>query len=365
MAESSVAGFGSDSTADSMAPNLPSRNPRLPLELEREVFEMAASSLGNIFNLILVASRVKEWIEPLLYRVVVRVYNRNDGLPRFTPFETLVHKIGSKPPVFWSKSVKSLAFYGIEEQDPVEQILTACTGLVRLCTASPRSRFLPALKNFPALRHLCIEIEALFGGLSFVDFAHPAFHNITHLELLDVPRASADERAHQICTGLVHIPKLTHIALNAEVMYRALFPLLYLLTHLRAIVLLGRIRADLGFDLPTHLTMEGRFVSIRQTDWKRDWLSGADTGEDFWALADKFLAARRAGKVDRSRFNIYDDEDEWLAVAGGFRICDTASGQPTIDFTSIIRAASIIQPSFSSFKGVTYPRHMWEKASTP
>ncbi|KAJ7784758.1 hypothetical protein B0H16DRAFT_1682050 [Mycena metata] len=321
MAESSVAGFGSDSTANSMAPNLPSRNPRLPLELEREVFEMAASSLGNIFNLILVASRVKEWsvyaqspniqggnapanrIEPLLYRVVVRVYNRNDGLPRFTPFETLVHKIGSKPPVFWSKSVKSLAFYGIEEQDPVEQILTACTGLVRLCTASPRSRFLPALKNFPALRHLCIEIEALFGGLSFVDFAHPAFHNITHLELLDVPRASADERAHQICTGL--------------------------------------------------------------TDWKRDWLSGADTGEDFWALADKFLAARRAGKVDRSRFNIYDDEDEWLAVAGGFRICDTASGQPTIDFTSIIRAASIIQPSFSSFKGVTYPRHMWEKASTP
>ncbi|KAJ7784756.1 hypothetical protein B0H16DRAFT_1877136 [Mycena metata] len=331
MAESPVAGFCSDSTADSIAPNLPSENPRFPLELERQIFEMAASSLGNIFNLILVASRVKEWIEPLLYRVIVRGYHQNHGQP-ITPFETLVHKIGSKPPVFWSKSVKSLAFYGFREQDPGEQILTTCTGLVRLRTAIPHWRFLPAMCNFPALRYLCTEIRTLFGDLSFLNFAHPAFRNITHLELLDVPRASADERAHQICTGLVHIPKLTHIAFNAEVMCRALSSLLYLFTHLRAIVLLGRTRDDLDFDLPTHLTMEERFVSIGQTNWQRDWISGADTGEDFWALTDKFLAARRAGKVDResgqlydpfllvpntfsgSRFHIYDDEDEWLAV---------------------------------------------------
>ncbi|KAJ7784769.1 hypothetical protein B0H16DRAFT_1446917 [Mycena metata] len=344
MAESRVAGFSSDSTADDIVV-LPSQDPRFPLELERQVFEMAASSLGNIFNLILVASRVKEWsvyaqppniqggdaasnrIEPLLYRVIVHGCRQAHGLP-ITLLETLIHKIGSKLPVFWSKSVKSLLFLRVRkpEDEPLGDIFAACTGLVRLRTALPHSRFLPALGNLPALRYLCTEVTALSSGANFVDFTHPVFRNITHLELLDIPPLY--EAAHQICTGLVHIPKLTHIAFHALVMCRALFPLLHLFTHLRAFVLLAGTQSRDNLDF-THLAMEDRFVSIRQADWKKDWLWGADTGEDFWALADEFLAARRAGKVDRefgqlfplgantfsgSRFHINDEEDGWRVV---------------------------------------------------
>jgi hypothetical protein len=30
-----------------------------------------------------------------------------------------------------------------------------------------------------------------------------------------------------------------------------------------------------------------------------DWLRGVDTNDDYWALADSFIAARRMSKVDR------------------------------------------------------------------
>jgi hypothetical protein len=43
-----------------------------------------------------------------------------------------------------------------------------------------------------------------------------------------------------------------------------------------------------------------RFVCIDQrTAYRVDWLRGADTNDDYWALADSFIAARRMAKVDR------------------------------------------------------------------
>jgi hypothetical protein len=43
-----------------------------------------------------------------------------------------------------------------------------------------------------------------------------------------------------------------------------------------------------------------RFVCIRQErPFRVDWLCGIGGGEDYWALAETFIAARRTGKVDR------------------------------------------------------------------
>ncbi|KAK7026386.1 hypothetical protein R3P38DRAFT_2949538 [Favolaschia claudopus] len=49
---------------------------------------------------------------------------------------------------------------------------------------------------------------------------------------------------------------------------------------------------------------DDRFVVLRQIRWFEDWLRGAIIGEDYWALADRFIAAKRAGKVDRSCYHI-------------------------------------------------------------
>jgi hypothetical protein len=47
------------------------------------------------------------------------------------------------------------------------------------------------------------------------------------------------------------------------------------------------------------LAGDSRFVCIdQQIPYRVDWLRGADTNDDYWALADSFTA-RRMGKVDR------------------------------------------------------------------
>jgi hypothetical protein len=46
-------------------------------------------------------------------------------------------------------------------------------------------------------------------------------------------------------------------------------------------------------------TDDDRFVLIHQEkSCSLDWLAGARAGDDYWAFADAFITARRAGKVD-------------------------------------------------------------------
>jgi hypothetical protein len=64
-----------------------------------------------------------------------------------------------------------------------------------------------------------------------------------------------------------------------------------------------RLRCIVFFTLSeTHLDSDDtRVLGIHQTNFRVDWLRGAATGEDYWALADAFIAAKHAGKVDRRR----------------------------------------------------------------
>ncbi|KAJ7123569.1 hypothetical protein C8R44DRAFT_875759 [Mycena epipterygia] len=63
-------------------------NSKLPPELERQIFEIAAHARPvAVLDLILVAWRVKAWVEPLLYRVIFVDGSGStpiDGLPAFT-----------------------------------------------------------------------------------------------------------------------------------------------------------------------------------------------------------------------------------------------------------------------------------------
>jgi hypothetical protein len=37
----------------------------------------------------------------------------------------------------------------------------------------------------------------------------------------------------------------------------------------------------------------------QEEDFRADWLRGANTGNDYWVLAEAFIAAKREGKVGR------------------------------------------------------------------
>ncbi|KAJ6571217.1 hypothetical protein B0H19DRAFT_1255207 [Mycena capillaripes] len=80
-------------------------------------------------------------------------------------------------------------------------------------------------------------------------------------------------------------------------------------TQLRCIVAVtqnGEGYPETNMEFARVLSEDDRFVWIGQTNYWNDWVRGAIGGEDYWALADAFIAARRAGRVDRSQYAISD-----------------------------------------------------------
>ncbi|KAJ7204221.1 hypothetical protein C8J57DRAFT_386077 [Mycena rebaudengoi] len=115
----------------------PGADPAFPEDLERCIFESAAFFHADcIPALLLVAHRVKIWIEPLFYKVVT-IY----GLPRETvpkPNTIFRHSVPalyglmkSKPASFFPDNVRHVQLAGV----PIADILTAlaaCNATINL-----------------------------------------------------------------------------------------------------------------------------------------------------------------------------------------------------------------------------------------
>ncbi|KAJ7168874.1 hypothetical protein C8R46DRAFT_1092739 [Mycena filopes] len=287
-------------TSTSLSPFL---HPVLPPELECLVFQMAASNPRNVFNLMLVAWRVKEWVEPYLYHLISNTSFHSGMIT--TPFKILTLPIDNKPAGFWSNSVKSVFLDEIPTPDEkITRLFTACKGITRLSSHLPLNKHLDQLGALHNLRCLNIELAGLFRS-NAIDLAHPLFRNVTHLEALDPPSLLLPP---EIFAGLALVPRLTHLAFNGAPLYRAMLPFWASFTHLRSIVLLHpeALRAGVAREVPPEVAADDRFVLIGQTGYQVDWLRGANGGDDFWDIAKAFIKARRAGLVDRSLFSICD-----------------------------------------------------------
>jgi hypothetical protein len=108
--------------------------------------------------------------------------------------------------------------------------------------------------------------------------------------LLDV----CDGLPSDIGAGLALIPNLTHVAFNPIAGVGALHASVRTNMQLRCIVFFTLAETHPDSD-------DARVLCIRQTNFRVDWLRGAATGQDYWALADAFIAAKHAEKVDRRR----------------------------------------------------------------
>ncbi|KAJ7164426.1 hypothetical protein C8R46DRAFT_312119 [Mycena filopes] len=185
----------------------------------------------------------------------------------------------------------------------MDAILTACPRITDLFSHYAFADSLDALKSLHFLRRLVADVSVLFGP--DIDFTLPFFHNITHLEVLDEP--AAEDTAQY--ANLALMPALTHLALDYIDLCSALQPLFTTtLSHLRCIVFLSADSWPSEEDL-VPVSVDDRFVHVVQQDFATDWMRGAKTGEDYWSLADAFVAARRAGKIRRTRFTIHDTDD--------------------------------------------------------
>ncbi|KAJ6505053.1 hypothetical protein C8R45DRAFT_1090819 [Mycena sanguinolenta] len=240
----------------------------------------------------LVARRVRFWIEPLLYRVVFLKDSttgqllRDLNLPAFT-----ADALEQRPPNSFRHVRHLFIDDDVVKRPTLKSWLLACTGVTNLYAwFNCAPDILPSINSLTDLQYLTIDVRALCGAT----IPFPLFLNITHLELF-VFTGAAEESVDHIWRNISLIPRLTHLALN-HLQYGLSHAALCGHAQLQCIVFLSPRRSLDG----SPLCDDSGFVCIdEELDYYEDWLNGAVFGEDYWALADAFLAARRAGTVDR------------------------------------------------------------------
>ncbi|KAJ7669829.1 hypothetical protein DFH06DRAFT_157019 [Mycena polygramma] len=247
--------------------------PAFPLELEREIFEICAlSQLSSIPQLMLVAQRVKEWVEPPLYRIV-SVEHWTAFPPKLTS-EILIATIQTKPPLFFRNAVRHLNLLvhpgNLLE---AEAILYACTGVDSLMLFHDSKAWTLRLDSFAPKR--------LQTSLPLRDLpSNPRFYScLTHLPMLKLEVGSD--------AALAALPQLTHLALRHRAAYFGLDMYRRVLESCLALhVLICRVphasRLEAHRPAFAGLAQDVRFVvwSNNFEQFLEEWYIGAQGGTD-------------------------------------------------------------------------------------
>ncbi|KAJ7616527.1 hypothetical protein FB45DRAFT_934417 [Roridomyces roridus] len=270
--------------------NATSGEPRLPPELERMIFQLAAHSEPlSVPSLVLVAWRVRRWVQHLRYRVLllaedpnaphgVRAYPHND--------DSELSRLRSLPPSILRDSVRHLCV-DLPGSQTVEFLLSTCSSVENLWVLSQK---LPLISALP-LKRLHSMLTVLFFPHP-IDFTNVLFSRLTHLEIFD--RHCHRRVEPRTWSGLKCLPHLTHLAFHDEELISIFVDLLRICTSLRVFVLISTI-APPPPSVPRELVEEPRFVWMVRTKSMRDWHAGAVSGVDHWTRAEDFVERRRSG----------------------------------------------------------------------
>ncbi|KAJ7699046.1 hypothetical protein B0H17DRAFT_1049990 [Mycena rosella] len=265
---------------------------RLPPELERAIFELAAhTDRTAIPKLLRVAQRVLIWLEPLLYRVL-----RFDGA---NPSVTQLEAIKAKPASFLASAVRHVNFDGNVSLDVVKSILESCPGIVNLGLGWELGNptFSPVLGNM-RIQRLSANLRELFrrDGESAVDLEHPMFNSVTHLELLDDLGTKTEVWMKRLST----LSTLTHLSFSPPDGDN--LPLMQNILAATPRIQVLLISFFFGEEEDARLVaarikfVDARLVVGMYGDYRADWERGARGGDDQWIRADGFVARKGAGK---------------------------------------------------------------------
>ncbi|KAJ7670022.1 hypothetical protein DFH06DRAFT_1468725 [Mycena polygramma] len=271
--------------------------PTLPADLERRIFEVASLAWPrSIARFLLVAWRVKTWVEPLLYRIIIvhdaRAYlrdkSRNGTHPLAIESSVLLSIIQAKGPQFFKDAVRHLLLgsHNLDETDEA-YVLSACSNVENLWLSAQSYATLPQI-DMPFKRLHC-RLNTLFEPQP-IDITHQLFALVTHLEVFDLPaRGDVD-----VWAAVTHLPRLTHLAFNDEVYLPVCSALLQTSTSLQVLVLMldhrGQMDTERWKDWDV---MDVRFVAMVCDEAVEDWIVGAHTGADYWSRAEEFIAKRK------------------------------------------------------------------------
>ncbi|KAF7311817.1 hypothetical protein MIND_00192200 [Mycena indigotica] len=293
---------------------------RLPVELEREIFETTAlMNAERIPTLLLVARRVLVWLEPLLYRTL------HVGL---TPADAGQFKaLRAKSPAFIASAVRRLVLYEENnwdlDADNTLSTFALCTGTTAVAVHGTiaSAGLLPLLSK--------LQLTHFSGFLTDILPIHPSTvpapgdllpahgvrthsfcKRLTHLDLFE-PLADESAAAALVLAVLPHLPCLTHLAISHfEAIAEIAAPLVGLLQSCARLQLLVVLNHDRSARTPslarTRATVGAVPESLRDPRFVmcsyQHWAEGVFTTPNFWTTAEHFLERKRRKEVDQNDF---------------------------------------------------------------
>jgi len=225
--------------------------------------------------------------------------------------KNLLTKIAWKPPRFLESVVRHIFLEpdtGTHELSTVRPLFSACPLVINLCLdGDTHPQLLPVLGRLKCLQRLTLDLGPLFGR-NAPNFTHQLFRNLTHLELLGT--CSPRHLPPNLGIGLTPIPHLTHVAFNTFVDIPIIHAMVRANASLQCIVFLTTGADDMYVVFHAVPDSEDvRLVCIGHPNRRVDWVRGAVAGNDYWARADAFIAAKRSGRVTRSLYYISHEDD--------------------------------------------------------
>ncbi|KAF8815113.1 hypothetical protein BYT27DRAFT_7249476 [Phlegmacium glaucopus] len=263
----------------------------LPLELQREIFSVAANAdMATALRLVLVARRVKEWIQPYIYDMVT-LGN--------TDTELFLRTMESMPPNFVAINVKRLCLSVSVGGGDAARILRACTGVVDLAfwvdylQGFPEHSLLPLISPLP-LRRLSIEL-AHYRSL----FREPPAwcETLTHLDVIFWSRVTSP-----VVPYLDQLPSLSHLLLRLRHNRAKKDSLLTILSACKALkILVIYDESDRTEDAV--LAVDPRVVKIRYpANVVHDWEARAKLDlNGTWSRAEELVQKQRHAAAQRQR----------------------------------------------------------------
>ncbi|KAF8210698.1 hypothetical protein K438DRAFT_1808048 [Mycena galopus ATCC 62051] len=247
------------------------RSPSLPLELEKEIFELCALSRRvSIPKLMLVAQHVKQWVEPLLYRTILLGVDL-PGVPILS-YHIVPSIISRKPPAFFHRVVRHLLAHGSTHHDPAREL-----GMIlRLCTG----------------------VEILYADFkSMPPSSSHMFSRLTYLHLV----VRLDENMDSVQAFVAALSTLTHLSFsfdmyeNDESVFVMIHRMLESSPLLRVLVIFDDSIISWAHKVPSHVRRDVRFMLMPGRDLFADWYAG---GANHWSDAETFIVKRRTGEIN-------------------------------------------------------------------
>ncbi|KAF8652786.1 hypothetical protein AX16_004178 [Volvariella volvacea WC 439] len=258
--------------------------PRLPPELERVTFEMAARSCRtkSLPTLMLVARRVWYWLRPILFETVVITTDRSSiPLDRWPPYPTgpethhvnrllIYHGKYIEPPEGRLNDMPD--HQGFISQCPnLQDVGIWCDAPKGTCsrlTGALRSPHRTVTPPRSGLLRLSVDLRDLFPDRP-IDFTHEIFRDLTHLEVLDSAHSITWEEGNNY--SCLH--KLMHLAFIDSPCFDVIRRCLRECKELQVLILsgLGDADEDLDCDL---------IIALSRAHIKEDVDTGVDRQGD-------------------------------------------------------------------------------------